>query len=93
MTVMFSLFGDRCFLTILRRPRVHIRYCSCGACSRAPRTAPARWDRTHRSVGYTLLCMNGSPPRRVVRFNSMQWLIGLGIAFLTVLMSLYRFFQ
>ena len=27
------------------------------------------------------------------RFNSMQWLIGLGIAFLTVLMSLYRFFQ
>ena len=27
------------------------------------------------------------------RFNSMQWLIGLGIAFLTILMSLYRFFQ
>ena len=27
------------------------------------------------------------------RFNSMQWLIGLGITFLTVLMSLYRFFQ
>ena len=27
------------------------------------------------------------------RFNSMQRLIGLGIAFLTVLMSLYRFFQ
>ena len=27
------------------------------------------------------------------RFNSMQWLIGLGIAFLTVLMSFYRFFQ
>lgn len=27
------------------------------------------------------------------RFSSMQWLIGLGIAFLTILMSLYRFFQ
>ena len=27
------------------------------------------------------------------RFISIQWLIGLGIAFLTVLMSLYRFFQ
>ena len=27
------------------------------------------------------------------RFNRTQWLIGLGIAFLTVLMSLYRFFQ
>ena len=27
------------------------------------------------------------------RFNSMQWLIGVGIAFLTVLMSLYQFLQ
>ena len=27
------------------------------------------------------------------RFNSMQWLIGLGIGFLTVLMSLYQFLQ
>ena len=27
------------------------------------------------------------------RFSSMQWLIGLGITFMTVLMSLYRFFQ
>ena len=27
------------------------------------------------------------------RFSSMQWLIGLGIAFLTILMSFYRFFQ
>ena len=27
------------------------------------------------------------------RFTSMQWLIGLGIGFLTVLMSLYQFLQ
>ena len=27
------------------------------------------------------------------RFNSMQWLIGVGITFLTVLMSLYQFLQ
>ena len=27
------------------------------------------------------------------RFTSMQWLIGVGITFLTVLMSLYQFLQ
>ena len=27
------------------------------------------------------------------RFNSMQWLIGLGLGFLTVLMSVYQFLQ